>query len=152
MPEEKTVQLTHNQVLNLLQNEQAKFEALEREFMQFRMAFEDTIKAKETLDALQKAKANESILIPLGAGVFVSATLVDKESVQVTLGGGVLKKDSIPDALAKLENRRKETEEQLSAMQKQLEETSANVNNLSRVIQGAMQKQQASKTGPANST
>jgi prefoldin alpha subunit len=152
MPEEKKIQLTQNQAIGLLQNEQAKLEALEREFLQFRVTFEETLKAKETLNAVQKAKASESILIPLGAGVFVSAVLADQENVQVTLGGGILKKDSIPEALVKLENRRKETEEQLNAMQRQLEETTANVNNLSRVIQSAMQQQQAQRTGQSSNT
>ncbi len=141
--EKKTVQLTQNEVLALLQEEQRKLEALEKEFMQYRYAFEETMKARESLNAIQKAKANESIMIPLGAGVLVSATIADKESVQTTIAGGVLKRDSIPNALAKLENRKKEAEEQMNRLQKQLEEASANVQNLSMVIQNAMQSQNA---------
>lgn len=99
------------------------------------------MKAREALKAIQKAKANESILIPLGAGVFVPASLADNAKAEVTLGGGVLKKDAIPEALQKLENRRQEAEQQMAVLQKQLEETSANVDNLSKVIQQAVQNQ-----------
>lgn len=144
--EQKTVQLTQNEVLALMREEQAKLEALEREFLQYRFALEETLKAKEALNAIQKAKANESILIPLGAGVLAAATIAEKESVHVTLAGSVLKKDSIPDALAKLENRKKEAEQHMEKLQKQLEETSANVENLSRGIQNAMQQQSAARS------
>ena len=137
MADEKQVTLTAQQAVNLLQNERAKMQALEEQFLQFRMAWEDTLKAKQTLHAMQKTAANEKMLIPLGAGVFASALLDENEFVHVTLGGSVVKKEKIPEALQKLENRQKEAEEQMNAMQKEIEQTSGTLNRLSQAIQQA---------------
>lgn len=139
--EKKTVELSQNQAMTLLRNEQTRLEAMEREFLQFRAAWEETLKAKEAVTAIQKTKPNESIMIPLGAGIFAAASLSDNQNVQTTLAGGVLKKDSTSEALQKLENRQKEIEQQLNSLQKELEQTAANVNNLSNVIQTVLQGQ-----------
>lgn len=146
MTEKNRIELTPQQAIGLLQNERAKLQAIQEELFRVRSSLEDGLQAKSTLQAVKKAQQNESILIPLGAGVLLHGALVDNENVQVTLGGGVLKKDSISDAIEKLDNRQREAEQQLAELQKQFNETNANVENLSQMLQAIAQRAQKNAT------
>lgn len=150
MNEKNRIELSPQQAVALLQNERAKMQAIQEELFRVRASLEDGLQAKAALQAVKKAKPNESILIPLGAGVLLHGALADNQNVQVTLGGGVLKKDSIPEAIEKLDNRQREAEQQLAQLQKQFDETNANVENLSQMLQTIAQRAQKN-TNPTTS-
>ncbi|MBU0636418.1 prefoldin subunit alpha [Candidatus Micrarchaeota archaeon] len=133
--QDKKREISQEQAMGLLQNERAKLNSLQERFNQFRVSLEETFKARDALKNIQKANSQESIMIPLGAGVYTTGTLSDNQKVYITLGGGIIKSDSIPVTLKQLEIRQGEAEQELTKLQKQLEETMGNINSLSHALQ-----------------
>lgn len=145
MAEEKRMELSAEQAIGLLQNERAKLNALEERLGQFQGALEETLRAKEAIQAIQETAMDEAILVPLGAGVYAAGKLTENKTVLTTLGGGIIKTYSLAQALSQLEARQKEAEQNLSRIRGQLEETVQNVNSLTRAIQAGQRQLNAQK-------
>ncbi len=54
------------------------------------------------------SKVEGESLIPIGRGIYVEATLTNKEKVLVDIGSGAFKKTTVAEAIEILEDRRKE--------------------------------------------
>jgi len=102
---------------------------------------EDTI---NTLKEFPKIKEQES-LVPLGSGVFVKATLTDKENLLVSYGGGMVLEKPVAEAKTYLEEQKenlKKTEETLRYNIAGIQEKLDAMNNEASGIYAKLQKSQ----------
>lgn len=71
----------------------------------------DLAVVKESLDSIKALKKKNEILVPIGAGSFVNARIIDTDKVIIGLGADVAVKKKIQDAKADIEGRMKKLEE-----------------------------------------
>ncbi|GEM_PF-5382426 len=129
----QTVRLNFQQVVLMLQQERASLEAVQIRTENFRRMLEDTLIAKEAIDAIQKTSKDQKLMVSLGAGVYCDATLENNNEVKVTLAGGVIKNASIPEALGALNDRQKEAETELKKLSEDQGKLMTNLNSLTQL-------------------
>ncbi|MDD5417417.1 MAG: prefoldin subunit alpha [Candidatus Nanoarchaeia archaeon] len=78
----------------LLQNELKSFEQQIAEFEERKLEME---MMKQTIDEI-KNKEKESVMVPLGSGVFMNASIKDDKTVFVNVGNGVVVRKKLSDA------------------------------------------------------
>lgn len=144
-PPGKEIRLNPEQAIQLFENERAKYNAIQEQFVRLEEGLEETIRTRDALQAMQKANANESVLVPLGAGVYATATLQENQNVLTTMAGGVIKTETIETTLKLLENRKNETEKELQKTQEQLLATRQNLDQLNQMLQMMANKAQQGK-------
>lgn len=78
----------------------------------------ETRRALQTLDHFASAKPGDEVLVPLGAGAFVHARVVDPAKALSSLGNGVHAEVSATDASARMKGRLENLENAQNALQK----------------------------------
>jgi len=91
---------------------EANLKALQERAVILNERIEEIEKTKIAIEDLKQAKPTKA-LIPLGSGNFISGTIENTEDIVVGVGSGVAIKKKKEDALAILESRLKEIEEDL---------------------------------------
>ncbi|MEM3507211.1 MAG: prefoldin subunit alpha [Candidatus Bathyarchaeia archaeon] len=86
-------------------------------------ALNEVILASSTLEGAKGSQKGSQALIPIGAGSFLRAELVDVEKVIIGVGSNVCIEKSIDESIDELKNRRAELEKAKISIQKQLEQT-----------------------------
>ncbi|MEA3199429.1 MAG: Prefoldin subunit [Thermoplasmata archaeon] len=76
----------------------------------------ETRRSQLTLENLEKARAGDEILVPLGAGAFAHATLRDPATSLASLGSGVHAELPTPEAAARLRARGEQLEKTADAL------------------------------------
>ncbi len=155
MPKEIT--LNQSQIEQMYVAERAKIEALERQKATLGGMLADTETAIRALDSVSKAKGNEKIMVSLGAGVFIDATIADNKSASGSFHGGVLMRLSADEARAELEKKRDALREEMQTAVREEERIVININNLAKVIaagqrvlrEARMKKAQGGQTAEA---
>lgn len=66
--------------------------------------------ASTTIQGLGELKVDDEILVPIGAGSYVKAKLIDTEKVLVNIGAGVTAEKTVKEALTLFENQMNELE------------------------------------------
>ncbi|MDO8624938.1 MAG: hypothetical protein Q7R47_02560 [Candidatus Diapherotrites archaeon] len=132
MAENDRMQINFPQALQMLQQERASLEAIEIRLSNFSRILEETLMVKETLVAMQTLD-DLHIIMSIGAGVYANVTLENTEKVKVTLGGGILKDDTLDNALKGLSNRQKEAETEIAKLQEERQKIVTNLNSLNTV-------------------
>lgn len=83
------------------------------------------------IDAIQNLKkAKGDVLVPVGAGVFISCPKPDQEKVIISVGAGVMVKKKPEDAIKILEERQNKIAETMASAQKDLEEIMRSIESL----------------------
>jgi prefoldin alpha subunit len=86
-------------------------------------ALNEVILASSTLEGAKGAPKGSQALIPVGAGSFLRAELIDVEKVIVGVGSNVCIEKPIEESINELKNRRAELEKAKISIQQQLEQT-----------------------------
>jgi len=87
-------------------------------------AMNDYQKAKVTIEQLGKVKGVSEMLVPVGLGVFVSASTKDTSKVLVDIGAGIVAEKTVEDAVKKIESRigdLQKSQERLYSMANQIQ-------------------------------
>jgi prefoldin alpha subunit len=84
---------------------QGDLRALEEQRALLDSVLRDLRRGRETLDGIRDAAPGHELLVPVGAGVFVRASLVDGEKVLASVGAGVVLESTREGALARLDER-----------------------------------------------
>jgi len=142
MADEKTIKLNEEQLINAFASERANMEAIQSNISAAGNRLRDILAATEALKAIQKAKENEKIVVPIGAGVFIDASLESNSTAKNSIAGGVVVNADIEGILKDLAEKKQEMEKVIAEMQKDLERVVANVNSLGGVLRTMEQKQQ----------
>lgn len=95
----------------------------------------DYRRARESLAALDKVGAGEEVLLPLGGGAFVHATLANPGRVVSTLGAGVHAETPLADAIRRMEARIDSVAEAERRMAEESKRLEGELAELSRQVQ-----------------
>ena len=94
--------------------------------------------AEQTLRDLDKAEENNKILVPIGAGNFIYATVENGENVIVTIGAGVHNEKSLQDAIEGIKKKKTDVENQLTQIKASYNEVIERLKVIDRVVKSAM--------------
>ena len=90
---------------------------------------------KAALGEIKSLKPGNEALVPLGSGLFVKASISERERVLTEIGSGVMKKKSIADARQYLGTRQKEIEVAGHRLQHEMEKISSQLQRLGPELQ-----------------
>jgi prefoldin alpha subunit len=114
--------------------QKAQLENVMRQEDLLRMSLEEHLRAKETMVRVKECRDDSEVLIPIGANIFLSGKLGDKNKVVVGIGSETAMEGSIDEALERLEERTK----RLSDAKEKLSKGREELNN--KVVELEMQK------------
>lgn len=77
------------QAMATLETLKMQLDAMAQQSKFFQLSLEETLRARDTLDAFAKAKEGDEILVPAGASSFVIATVTPKRKAIVGIGNKV---------------------------------------------------------------
>ena len=107
-----------------LRQYQAQAEATLRQLNVVNQAIEEINRAVETIKYMKNLQNGDELIVPIGAGSFIYATLSDTNKVIVGIGGGISAEKSPDDAIKHLERRREElqkTQQELTNLMQRIE-------------------------------
>ncbi len=77
------------QAMATLESLKLQLDAMAQQSKFFQLSLEETLRARDTLEAFSKAKEGDEVLIPAGASTFVFATATKKRKAVVGIGNKV---------------------------------------------------------------
>jgi prefoldin alpha subunit len=114
---------------------QVQAESYTQQLAAIQASFGEYEKAITTLTAVENIEEGSELLVSVGAGAAIYATLARKDKVIIGLGGGVSAEKSVKEALKILKNR----QESLSESQKKLTEVLGKVETEAQKIEQSLQ-------------
>ena len=123
-------------LLAAYQQYQAQADGIMRQLSLTQLTAEGLERASTAVDALGKAEVGQEILVPIGSGSFIHATLASKETVVLNVGAGVSIEKNAAEANVILKIRRAEVLEG----SRKLNEVLAKVDQEMQKIQAIMQQ------------
>ncbi len=149
--ETKSIRLTPQMIMENAQNDQARLELVTRQIRDLQAIVVEVNNAKNALLELQKSPKGETVLVPLGAGVYVETQSTGNTEVKTMLSGTVMVNRSIADTIQKLDENIASVQKDIETLQK---DHQALANNLTQwqALLGQMQKNRAGQNPnpPAN--
>ncbi|PNX48495.1 MAG: prefoldin subunit alpha [Thermoplasmata archaeon M11B2D] len=136
----KEEEITKN--LTLIEYYKQQLESIDLQLQYLQSTLAEYQRAKMTVDQLHAADDNSSLLIPIGAGTFVNATLTDASNVLIGVGAGVVIEKTVDEAVMKLEERMKRIQENLEKMVSLGQKIQADAEQLSHKTQQMMEETQ----------
>lgn len=119
-------------LLAAYQQYQAQADGIMRQLSLTQLTAEGLERASTAADALDRAEVGQEIMVPIGSGSFIHATLASKEKVVLNVGAGVhIEKDAA------------EAKEILKVRKAEVQEGSRKLNEVLSKIDQEMQKIQA---------
>ncbi len=138
--EQKTIKLTEEQLMNAFANERANMDTMQANLAAAENRLRDILAATDALNAIKKSKENEKIVVPLGAGIFIDASLENNSTAKNSLAGSVVVNVTIEEALKNLVEKKQETQKAIEEMQKELEKIASNLNSIGAMLRSIEQK------------
>lgn len=137
----RDIRITESQLMQMYDTERAKAVEVDKRRQAIFAGINEIVMASDALNAIKDSKADEkSVLIPLGAGIYVDADIRDKKTAKANLAGGVVIDSRIEDVIKDLDDRKKELEKALKGLQDEMNKVAGNMDNLGRVITNARMK------------
>lgn len=118
-------ELSVEQQVAVAEQLQAQLGALEQQHEGLQGLLAELRRTKKAIEDLTAAAPDDPVLVPLGSGAFVAATLPKVDKVLAPLGSGLLAEETPGAALARLEAREAEAKnavDQVAANMTRLEE------------------------------
>ncbi|NPD89204.1 MAG: prefoldin subunit alpha [Asgard group archaeon] len=94
--------------------------------------------AEQTLSEIEKSEENQNVLVPIGAGNFIYASVKDTKNVIVTIGAGIHNEKSLPDAIEVIKKKKTEVENQLTQIKSSYNEVIERLREIDRVVKTVM--------------
>lgn len=137
--EEKQVKLTGQQVSQMHQIEATKLEAYNRRIEVVQRTIIDIQAALDALKELKKEKENK-IMVSLGAGAYIDATVEELKKVKVGLSGNVLIDKKPEEAESALKKMQEEAKTELEKTAKDREKVISNMLALEKIMTEVAQR------------
>ncbi len=119
-------------LLAAYQQYQAQADGIMRQLSLTQLTAEGLERASTAVDALDRVEVGQEIMVPIGSGSFIHATLASKENVVLNVGAGV-----------HIEKNAAEAQEILKVRKAEVQEGSRKLNEVLSKIDQEMQKIQA---------
>jgi len=129
--------------MSALDISRAQLENVSQQRELIRGSLEEHLRAKGTIEEFAKAGADELLLVPAGAGVFLHAKVGNNKSGIANIGAGVMMEKDLPEITKLLDSRIEELRQAAQELDEQAEKISYAVEQLSAEAQQqyvAMQK------------
>ena len=129
--------------LTLIEYYKEQLKTLEYQFSLIQNTINDQTKAKITLEKLNGVKTDSDLLLPIGGGAFINATLQNSSKVLYDIGEGIVIEKTIEDTIKDVDKRIKElqqTEEKISKMAQQIQDEATDAQNRAEGILSQKQK------------
>jgi len=97
---------------------------------------------KAALDEIKKAGEKNEVLLPVGAGSFVKASILDTKNVILDLGANVAAKKGLDEAKEELDERRKRLERAKEGNLSELQGVLGKLEELTPKVEGIVSKMQ----------
>jgi prefoldin alpha subunit len=123
-------------LLAAYQQYQAQADGIMRQISLAQIAAEGLERASTAVEALDKAEIGEEMLVPIGSGSFIHATLASKEKVVLNVGAGV----SIEKTPAEAREIFKSRKDEIMEGSRKLNEALARIDQEMQKIQAAIQQ------------
>ena len=144
MAEEKTIRLTADQLMQQYRVERSKLSELTRRRNQLVASVFETDMALKAAEAIEKADKNESVLVPLGAGLYIDAAVKNNSTLKYTMAGNIALEMTFKKAREKIEKRKDVLSKELNAIKEERKRTGKNVRTMENIF-AQMQQQQKPK-------
>ena len=100
--------------------------------------FNEINSAEQTLSEIEKSEENQTVLVPIGAGNFIYASVKDTKNVIVTIGAGVHSEKSLLDAIEVIKKKKTEVENQITQIKSSYNEVMERLREIDRVVKTVM--------------
>ncbi len=100
--------------------------------------FNEIHSAEQTLSDIEKSEKNQNVLVPIGAGNFIYASVKDTKNVIVTIGAGVHSEKSLSDAIKVIKKKKTEVENQITQIKSSYNEVVERLREIDRVVKTVM--------------
>ncbi|KYK23163.1 hypothetical protein AYK25_02155 [Thermoplasmatales archaeon SM1-50] len=131
-----------NRNLTLIEYYKQQLESIDLQLQYLQSTLAEYQRAKITVDQLHNVDDNSSLLMPIGAGTFINASLTNASSVLIGVGAGVVIEKNVDEAIVKLEERMKRIQENLERMVSMGKKIQVDAEELSRKTQQMVEETQ----------
>ncbi len=131
-----------NRNLTLIDYYKQQLESIDLQLQYLQSTLAEYQRAKITVDQLHNVDDNSSLLMPIGAGTFINASLTNASSVLIGVGAGVVIEKNVDEAIVKLEERMKRIQENLERMVSMGQKIQVDAEELSRKTQQMVEETQ----------
>jgi len=144
----KTVKLDKNQTVKLYQNKEKELQGITQRIEQIEGILTEMLKAETSLNAIDKIKTKEKILVNIGAGIMLECEISNKSPVKVMLPGQIMNEKSAKEVLEDIDKRRKELEDARNKLIQSYNQTAQMLDQISKAFR-EMQLKESQKQAPA---
>jgi prefoldin alpha subunit len=128
--------------LTLIEYYKQQLESIEMQLQYLQSTLMDYQRAKMTVEQLSAVDDNSEVLIPVGAGTFVSGSLKNASNVLIGVGAGIVIEKPADEAMGKLDERIKRIQENLDKMASLGQKIQCDAEDLSHKTQHMMEEVQ----------
>jgi prefoldin alpha subunit len=136
----KEEEITRN--LTLIEYYKQQLESIDMQLQYMQTTLADYQRAKITIEQLHDATENSDLLIPVGGGTFVNASLKNTSNVLIGVGAGIVVEKTIDEAVIKLDERINRIQENLEKMLALGQKIQSDAQELSHKTQHMMEEAQ----------
>lgn len=144
----KTVKLDKNQTVQLYQNKEKELQGITQRIEQIEGILTEMLKAETSLNAIDKIKTKEKILVNIGAGIMLECEISNKSPVKVMLPGQIMNEKSAKEVLEDIDKRRKELEDARNKLIQSYNQTAQMLDQISKAFR-EMQLKESQRQTPA---
>lgn len=140
--------LTQQQLQELsvrYQQYQSQAESITQQMNMVQLTIRDVDTALVTIAALKDQPSGKEIMVPIGFGTMVKATLTDTNKVVIGIGAGVSVEKNLEDAKALLEKRKEELIKYHEQLNNTVAKLGQEMQNIQKLVQRHVQSQEQSK-------
>jgi prefoldin alpha subunit len=123
--------------MTLIEYYKEQLKTLEYQFSLIQSTVHDQTKAMITLEKLNGVKNDSELLLPIGGGAFINATLKNSSKILYDVGVGIVIEKTIEDTIKNIEiriNELHQTEEKISTMAQQIQNEASDAQNKAEMI------------------
>ena len=124
----------------ILDNQKAQLESLARQEELLQYSLEELLRARETVRNTKKAGQGAEMLVPVGAGAFLSMNVKDADRALMSIGSDLVVKESVDKVLERLDTRIKEIEEADKSLSERISDLDSRVRVQARFVQDLYDK------------
>ena len=130
------------QAMATLEAYKVQLDAMAQQSNFFKLSLEETLRARDTLNAFANAKEGDEILVPAGASSFVIATVTSKRKAIVGIGNKVSIDMDLDGAAKYMADSAVEVQDALKKLNETINEMNAKARELSLAVQQEYQRRQ----------
>ena len=123
--------------MTLIEYYKEQLKTLEYQFSLIQSTVADQAKAMITLEKLNGVKNDSELLLPIGGGAFINATLKNSSKILYDVGEGIVIEKTIEDTIKNIEiriNELHQTEEKISTMAQQIQNEASDAQNKAEML------------------